>query len=201
MAKKVSHIENESGSLTIDFLFASVLIMGITGILFAISFTLTIAEITQYIAFATSRNYYAAHFNEARQETEAQLKYSQLIEQTKWKNLYKKSSWFALKYIGSADFREEYPAQGANDNDRFWGTKLELEAKVLDFQIPFFGSTNPEDKKFKVNITSFLGREPSNEECVNFMNERWKNILALDGKYSSQVSENTKLARIYDNGC
>jgi len=193
-------IKNQKGSLTIDFLLASVLIMGVTGILFALSFTLTVVEITQYIAFATSRNYTAAHFNEESQENMAQNKYEQLTQETSWRNLYKKDGWFLIKHLGTKDYRDEYSSGREYNNDRFWGTKIELESKVLDFQIPFYGSTNPEDEKFTMNINSFLGREPTSEECTNFVEERLSRIVALDSKYNA-VDPNENYARIYDNGC
>ncbi|MCB0348217.1 MAG: hypothetical protein KDD37_05245 [Bdellovibrionales bacterium] len=193
-------INNERGSLTIDFLFATVLVMGVSGLLFALCFTLTVVEISQYIAFASSRNYYGSNFNEQVQISQAEEKFNQLVYDSPWKVLFKKDGWFALKYINTGDFRSEYPNDIDEDNAKFWGTILEIQSKVLDFKIPFYGSTNPEDNMFKAKITSFLGREPSAEECVNFHNERFDKIKRLNSKFQGNVP-NTNVKSFYDNGC
>tara|TARA_B100001248_G_scaffold262582_2_gene259653 strand:+ start:5981 stop:6580 length:600 start_codon:yes stop_codon:yes gene_type:complete len=194
-------LKNTSGSLTIDFLFATVLVSGFTGILFALSFTLTIVEITQYITFASARNYVAAHIDENRQKQEAQAKFEHLTQNTFWARFYKNDGWFKIDYAGTGDFREEYTTNQPNGNDRFWGTKVELEAKMLDFNIPFFASTNTEDEKFLLNLNSFLGRQPTQMECNDFVASRLEKILALDTKYGTQIDSGENYARIYDNGC
>jgi hypothetical protein len=195
-------IRNERGSLTIDFLFATVLVMGVSGLLFALCFTLTVVEISQYIAFSTSRTYLSSHFNEQSQKALAEEKFNQLVFDTPWKVLFKRDGWFTLRYINSGDFREEYPnvASGDFDNNRFWGTVLEFESKVLDFKIPFYGSTNPADNAFKAKITSFLGRESTAEECVEFHVQRFEEIKKLNSKFQSNIP-NKAVESFYDNGC
>ncbi len=193
-------LNNERGSLTIDFLFATVLVMGVSGLLFALCFTLTVVEISQYIAFASSRTYYGSHFNEQTQTAQAEQKFNQLLYDSPWKVLFKKEGWFKLTYINTGDFREDYPNDIQNDNASFWGTVVELESKVLDFKIPFYGSTNPEDNAFKAKVTSFLGREPSSEECINFSNERFDEIKKLNSKFQGNIP-NKKVESFYDNGC
>lgn len=191
---------NERGSLTIDFLFATVLVMGVSGLLFALCFTLTVVEISQYIAFSTSRNYASSHFNEETQKAMAESKFNQLVFESPWKVLFKRDGWFNLSYINTGDFREEYPNDITEDNAKFWGTVLEIESKVLDFKIPFYGSTNPEDNAFKAKITSFLGRESTAEECVDFHNQRFEEIKKLNTKFGTNIP-NKQVASFYDNGC
>lgn len=195
-------IHNQRGSLTIDFLFATVLVMGVSGLLFALCFTLTVVEISQYIAFSTSRVYLSSHFNPETQKSMAEEKFNQLIYDTPWKVLFKKDGWFTLKYINTGDFREEYPriSSDEHDSDRFWGTMLEIQSKVLDFKIPFYGSTNPEDNAFKAKITSFLGRESTAEECVDFHVQRFEEIKKLNNKFGTNVP-NKPVESFYDNGC
>lgn len=195
-------LKNQKGSLTMDFMFALVLVLGVSGLFFALSFTLSVVEISQYIAFASSRNYMAAHFDETSQKQQAEDKFTLLTENTPLKVLFKNSSWFKLTYERTGDFREQYPADAGleNDNVNFWGTQLQLQADVLDFKIPMYGSTNPENNAFKTKINSFLGREVTADECNTFYQQRWQNILNLDRKFYSALGQK-KVTIIYDNGC
>jgi hypothetical protein len=194
-------LKNQKGSLTLDFMFALVLVLGVSGLFFALSFTLSVVEISQYIAFATSRNYMAAHFDETNQKQQAEAKFAQLTENTPLKVLFKNNSWFKLTYVETGDFREKYPADASleNDNITFWGTQLDLQADVLDFKIPMYGSTNEDGNAFKTKVNSFLGREVTSEECNQFYSQRWQNILNLDRKFS--VMGQKKATVIFDNGC
>lgn len=195
-------LNNERGSLTIDFLFATVLVMGVSGILFALCFTLSIVEISQYIAFSTSRNYYASHYNQETQSAMAEAKYNQLVYDSPWKVFFRRESWFNLKYINSGDFRTDYPpvSSSPNENARFWGTVLELESKVLDIQIPFYGSTNPDEGAFKTKINSFLGRESTADECIDFHSQRFEEIKKLNPKFQANIPTPNTVS-FYDNGC
>ena len=50
-------IRNQRGFITIDFLFSLVLVLGFSALLFIMTFTLLVAEVTQYITYAAARNY------------------------------------------------------------------------------------------------------------------------------------------------
>ncbi len=52
---------SQSGMITVDFLFAFVLVMGFAAILFSLSMTLTVAEVTQYATYTAARAYTAGH--------------------------------------------------------------------------------------------------------------------------------------------
>ena len=81
-------MKNQSGFITVDFLFAIVLILGLSSLMFVLSFTLSVASITQYITYAAARNYEAAHIDEATQELRAQMNYQELISNPVFKPLY-----------------------------------------------------------------------------------------------------------------
>jgi hypothetical protein len=198
---KTSLIKNTRGSLTIDFLFATVLMCTVMVMLFGITFSLTVVEVSQYIAFSSSRNYMAAHFNLESQEALAEQKYNFLTSDSPLAILFKRDGWFSLVYETSGDLRGEYTDGNARNRARFWGTKLRFESKILGFEVPIYGTNNPDEARFTASITSFLGREPNQNECAEFMNQRWNQIRTLNSKYGSQIPNSITVAGTYDNGC
>lgn len=188
---------NERGALTLDFIFAIVLVTGISGIFMALSLSFVVVELSQYIAFASSRVYFGAHLSEPRQAELAEQKFKELKESRSFRSLFR-SGWFDLTKVQQYDFRDEYSDQ--KDRSTFVGVRLVFDAKALEFNVPFFGSTAPEGQSFKANINSFLGREPSFEECMEFVRLRYQNIIRLDSRYSS-AGRPEDYAVHTDNGC
>jgi len=185
-------LRNQQGFLTVDFLFSIVLILGLSGLLFVLCFTLSVASVTQYVTFATARNYTVSHINQAQQVERANQKYTELINHKVLKPLYT-NGWFAVDARpGIGDHTQLIPGfqeatQGVN---KFWGAGTSFTAKVLAFSIPGFGSTAPDDdgtgNGFNTYLGSYLGREPTTEECLNFTAARWNAIKNLGPGYSTQ---------------
>jgi len=193
---------NERGSFTVDFTFGLILVGGVSFILVALCLTLTVVEVTQYVAFSVSRSYFSGDISEKEQLAVAEKKFSELTNQPGLKQLLK-GQWFEVKLVGVGDFRSLYPPQNlANDSDTFFGSRLQIEAKVLNIRVPFFGST-ARDEGYKAHLNSFLGREPSFEECAQFESQRWdtfKKMYPLTGA-SSEANREDAYTAIMDNGC
>ncbi len=205
------------GMIALDFLFALVLIMGLTSILFSLALTLTAASITQYITYASARQYYAAHLTTTTQTQLALAKYNSLLQNPALSGLYR-IGWFEVgRNPLPGDMTQEdlvgmgYEQQGQNKLTRFIGIATPFTAKILDRSIPFLGETYSEDlgasarERFKIYIGSYLGRSPSLYECQTFMrhDERFQAILDLSsgaGKYGDFIN-NVGYHLISDNGC
>lgn len=205
-------MRNQKGFITIDFIFALVLVMGFTGVLFKLMFSLSVASITQYVTFATARNYVAGHVTPQLQEERAILKYNELVSHPVFKPLYS-NGWYAIDAkpdIG--DISRLIPAYQQSNGDlaqQFWGAAVRFNAKVLDFNIPFFGSTSPETngsgEGFTATLGSYLGREVSESECLEFVSQRWRVIRSLSSAsggapYNTGSSESGYMP-IADDGC
>ncbi len=91
----------------------------------------------------------------------------------------------------------------------FVGVGTSFTARMLDFKIPFYGSTSPDEDSqgsgFSTYLASYLGREVSARECYGFVQQRWQAIRQLPAaagttSYSNHTSE--KGYFVYDdNGC
>lgn len=200
---------NQRGIITADFMFAMVLILGLSGIMFAISLSLTVASVTQYITFAAARSYMAGNIDEARQEQMAQEKYQELAGNKVFKPLFS-GSWFQINSKPDVgDISKIVP--GFKDSyqwNEFWGVGTTFTAKILDFRIPFFGATDPNGdgsgKNFKSYMGSYLGREVTVDECQKWVAQRWNYIRKLSVQGGASYSTDSSADNYYpitDNGC
>ncbi len=208
---------NNSGLITIDYLFALVLVSGFSFILFAMSLSLSMVEVVQYMTFASARTFFAGGMNEEQQRTDAILKFQDLQQSETLQPLLS-SGWFEVgvggfskKLTVGSDLPAMKPelkdyAQDPNSN-LFTGAVVWFTANVLDFNIPFYGSTVNDDMRggseFGAYIGSYLGREVTQEECENMIVDRWEKIKQLptggNAPYT-QVQDDSYVA-MADNGC
>lgn len=203
-------MRNQRGLITVDFLFSMILILGFTGLLFVVSFSLSVASVTQYITYAAARNYVTGHLDREQQEKRAQEKYKELISNPVFKPLYA-NGWYQVSATANVgDHTKIIPEyqQPGRDVNKFWGVGTVFVAKVLDFKIPFFGSTNPDGdgsgSEFKTYIGSYIGRESTSAECIEFTAARWKAIRNLQVSGGASYSTGTGAEGYYpmtDDGC
>lgn len=204
-------MSNARGQVTVDFLFAMVLVLGFSGLLFVVTFTLSVASITQYITYSAARSYVVANLDRDTQIRRGKEKYLELINDPVFKPLYS-NGWFKIDaeaFVGDhTTIIPEYQAATEGVN-AFWGVGTNFVARVLDFRIPFFGSTAPDSDGsgagFKTYIGSYLGREPTAEECITFTAARWQAIRNLPNSGGaasfSSGSANSEYFPMTDDGC
>lgn len=190
-------MNNQSGALSLDFIFALVLVLSMTFLLGVFSFSLSVVEGIQYLAYSSSRAYFAGHLSQADQEKAAKDKFDELSKTGSYKKLLKKD-WFnvTMDEGKAGDFSETYGATEARD--LFTGVRAQVVVGLLNQNIPIFGTTEGETP-FVTYVTSFLGREPSSEECMEVVKQRYQAIVGLATPYSA-AGTGTYVA-IDDNGC
>jgi len=209
-------IRNRRGFITIDYLFSFILIGAFSFIIFALSLTLTMAELVQYITFASARNFLAAHESPIEQQRMAFEKFQELSQSETLSPLLN-SGWFELRQPTiSSNVPEEVPQMAdlknsmdyRPDRSLFHGTLVYFVGHVLEFNVPFYGSTVNDELRggedFGTYIASYLGREVTQQECVNFQRLRWEKIrqLPVNGAtaYSAADGDNSYVG-FTDNGC
>lgn len=191
-------LKNNRGMLTLDFIFASLLMFAFCAILFAFSITFTAVNIAQYSTFASARAYFAAHKNEDEQQKQGQNKFQQLIRNADAPlGNYFKNGWFELGDIKLSDFSSEYSEQP--DSETFVGARVSFIAKILNMKIPLLGSTADDD--LSANISSYLMREPTEEECKDFVDQRFNKIQTLKSGFSNGFVQPTQYLSMMDDGC
>jgi hypothetical protein len=189
-------MNSQSGALSLDFIFALVLVLSMTMLLGVFSFSLSVIESVQYLTFSSSRAYFAGNLSQQDQEKSAETKFKELSATGSFQKLLKKD-WFNVTIDKVGDSGEVYGA--TSGKDIFTGVRTKIVVGLLDLKIPFFGSTTPE-KPFTTFVTSFLGRESTTEECMDVIKDRYEAILKL-GNYGGADSGKNSYVAFDDNGC
>ena len=189
-------LKNEDGILTLDFIFASLVVFAFSAIIFSFCMTLSIVEVVQYVSFSTARLYSLGHMNENEQNTLAEEKYTQLTTNPALATLFT-SGWFEVRPVILSDFNAEFSADPSADSNTFIGARIPFSAPILYKRIPIVGTTASDPDGFTANIQSFLAKEPNFDDCQSFMLQRAGAFLNL-GTYTFNAND---VVPLMDNGC
>lgn len=205
-------MQNSRGMISAEFIFALVLCVGLCIVLFSLNFTLSMAEVAQYIAFSSARAHAAGHVDQDKQEQLAKDKFNELINNPVLKPLFNKADggWFKLTDFevrgagpSGRDFSSDYPI--TEDRVPQVGVRFNFVPKLLNLKIAFLGSTSedPSGNSFSAKVTGFLIREPTQKECWELqVKERYKAIMNLDARFKVLgASGINKYTPLEDNGC
>jgi len=197
-------IRNERGIITLDFIFALTLAFGFSMVFFALSITLAMVEITQYIAFATARSYSGAHESQGQQVDLGLQKFDEIMSYPVFKNFYG-LDWIKISPPQLADFNEDYPqdSSGTSDSASFTGAKIHFHAKILNLRVPFLGQTVTNTKTGHADIAAYLIREVSTEECRERFNRvRYDHLKQINSRGATPYAATIGNAIVVtDNGC
>ncbi|MBS1969187.1 MAG: hypothetical protein JSU04_02720 [Bdellovibrionales bacterium] len=204
-------LRNSKGFLSADFLFSIVIACCLCAVFFSLSFTLSMVEVGQYIAFSVSRAHAAGHKTQDDQEKAAKDKFASLQKNKVLAPLFS-NGWFEIGNLdirgGGAsgkDFTDRYPKPA--DSTRGIpqvGIRLNFEAKLLDLKIPLLGPTDPDGNGFKAFLTGMMIREPTSKECRDqIKTDRYKSILQLDKRFEhiAGAASQSDYIPMEDNGC
>ena len=198
--------------ITLDFIFALLISFGMSAILMAMTTTLTMVEVVQYVTYSSARAHAAGNLDPLSQEQAARKKYQLLTTKSPISSLFE-NEWFEIspssaieirggKHNNSSSagsFKDEYPASDYN-RPSFSGVRTTFTAKVLDIKLPIIGNTDPAQEGFASKIITIMIREPSQVECLEFMKNRFEKINTLDSRFSSYNQKSSAIA-MEDNGC
>lgn len=198
LAKNI--LKNQRGLLTLDFIFATIMMFAFSAVLFAFSITFTSIEIAQYATFASARAYFAAHKNEDEQQRLGREKFDALVKDRQAiLGTFYRNNWFELGDVEIRDFSDEFNQAAGQDSDTFVGARTTLVAKILQLKFPLLGSTTEDD--LSTQVSSYLMREPTEEECQDFTAQRFERIQALKTGFSTAYIQNQAYVPIMDDGC
>jgi hypothetical protein len=196
---------SQSGFITVEFLFAIVIAFGMSALVFAITFTLSTVEIGQYIIFSTARAHAAANFDRNTQSDTAKAKYSSLLADPGLGSLFA-NGWFTLSPVNQLEIKQGYGDNFSHDYDSgsrgdLQGVRTTFTAKVLELRLPLIGSVTPDNGSFSAKLTGILIREPTEQECEQYMDQRAQELWNLgDGRFQ-KYRQGTEDTPWEDNGC
>ena len=198
------------GSLTVQFLLGFILILSFVLLFSAMTLTLTVSEITQYITYASSRTLFLGDGTKNIQQQNAREKYSYLVENQHLSKFFTGSNkLFEIEETGG----DLMPGTGLGLNPQFspslevpylfYGVWTKFIPKILEVDT-LWGSTEEEAAFFETVIGSYLGREPTKLECEEFIKKRWEFIATKQGSMipSPVVDPSSSYTEDFgDNGC
>lgn len=204
-------LRNSKGFLSADFLFSIVIASCLCAVFFSLSFTLSMVEVGQYIAFSVTRAHSAGHKTQEDQENAAKAKFKSLQTNKVFAPLFS-NGWFEIGNLdirgggeNGRDFTDRYPSEdNAYRGVPQTGIRLDFFAKILDIKVPLLGPTDPEGKGFKAFLTGLMIREPSSQECQDqIKSQRFQAIMNLDKRFEGIAGPGSQrdYVPMEDNGC
>ncbi len=205
-SQEIFGLDKSSGMITAEFLFALIMICSFAVVFFSVTFTFTIVEIAQYVAFSASRAHAGAHIDPQKQHDLAEAKFKALMNNPIIKPLFN-NGWFNVNGFSvkggprqGGDFLSDN--YGTDDARRvpYIGVRFNFRAPIMEFQVPFLGKTHTDQNGFGSRLTGFLIREPTFVECHEQDVDRYNRIITLfptiPGNETSKYNKTTE-----DNGC
>ncbi len=198
---------SSKGSLTVQFVLGFALVWGFIALFAVMCFTLAVSSITQYITFASAHALFLGDGDLTAQKDAAFETYKDL------KNKFRNQEGAG---IFSPDVIDIYQEQELLDMglglntafqvtkpNLFYGAWTKFVPKVLKINT-FFGDSGKDDNFFKTTIGSYLGREPTMEECDLFFDqERSKKIYEYHQNNWHHTAPLPRMVgiKVFDNGC
>ena len=202
--KKDFNRRKERGSITISFLLISfIFLFFILSFLF-LNMTLVHVSVTQYISYSSARRLFLSNQSQKDQFDSTIGHYDNLRNQFFSPGVYRGGSgdWFAIPEninrtnIGTNAFI--YYPEDNTYRKRFYGVNLLFKTFILKLKIPMLATS--EDKPLSARVGSFLGREPSEDECKEFYKKKYEQIKELcDNKDCPGIQQPEQADP--DNGC
>ena len=205
-------MKNSVGIITIDFLISLLIASVFCTVLFVFTFTFTVIEISQYIAYSTGRAFIAGHLTPDDQVKMATNKFKQFIGPGGNKEIMPlfQNGWYELSppdIRGAGEsgksFADDYGLGPDSKNSSYSGIRLRFNAKLLMLNFGILGSTSKSGDGFFANVTGLLIREPSTQECQKqlTLDNRYRAILDLDPRFNDYRATSDKYLPMEDNGC
>jgi hypothetical protein len=200
---------NESGQLTLDFLFAAVLILGVSTLLGALTIVLTLTEILQYVSFSGARSYMAGNLTEELQQNAAKTKADFLVKKLPFLSGAQANDWLKIQRREAGNYEGYRQALDVNERrSQFVGYQIEFSLPLLGLKLPLLGpALDAEQGGIRARVSSFLMREPSTEECLNFQRKVYQALIRRSPDFQRATSSPgvrvspDGFLPIVDNGC
>ncbi len=199
LKKQNRTLQDHSGFLTLDFILVALVIFSLFLVYMNLLFSFSSTFLFQYASYSSARSYMAGDISEVEQESNADIKFQNLLNQNFF-SLLDKNKWIVV-----SDFRMGYDSTKSQRSNPgaykpFQGVQISLIYKMLSFELPIAGSTSfsGSPDAFQATVSSFLRREPSQEDCVEFNKKRPDKIYQVLG-VSGQVAAPVFFAG--ENGC
>ena len=202
--------KHNQGIITLPFLLVLIIILFFTLSFLMLSMTLTHVTVTQYMTYSSARKLSLAGTDRQTQLGLTLDHYKKLRRQFFKPNAHtgKTGDWFDIQENLQpheqqySSIQTDYEPEGDNSRKRFYGVNTRFYANALNLKIPFLIEEDSDQINQEIIVSSFLGREPSQAECIKFNEEKAKLIQELCSNSPTGCPNIQKpKASEGDNGC
>jgi hypothetical protein len=175
--------KKQKGILTLDFIFSLTAVYSISMVFILLAITLMMSTVVQYMSFSMARSHISGDITVGDQQDAVQEKLDQLLGTYLGKFIKTNDEgWFKIAAESEAkpfdNIQDSWSGDAGSSRQRSYGIKIVYTSNILkNIKLPLIGSPSDGatgDGFAQGNIFSFLYRQPSTEECLNFNRARWK---------------------------
>jgi hypothetical protein len=194
--KHLKHYHNQSGQSVIEFALASVMIFGFIFFFFKLAMFLAYGNYAHYTTYMAARSFFSSSQTTGSDATaltadpNSQVSRATSVVKSMIQSRNTNQERFQVIAKGNANFSQQ-PINGAKigaedshfdpkKQETLWlqGVRYQFITKILFFN---FFSKNTQKKPITFTAESWLGKEPSEEECTTRLKEIHKNALQDNG--------------------
>lgn len=197
IVKPVGRLSSEEGFISLDFIFSTILFGAFVSIFVGFAILFSVVEVVQYATFSSARSFSLSHRDNQAQRQLGEEKFVQITSSNTLRSVLQ-NGWFEVDAVQLGDFNPEMATDKdrSSDAETFVGARVNFSAPILFKRYPLMGQTGEDRDSFFARVQSFTGREPTQEECRQFGNQR---IQAIQSRYS--VTDPNAYHNLTDNGC
>lgn len=176
-------LKDKKGQSAVEFIVVSVIVFFFLLFFLSLAFTLVLSQYMDYATFMAARTYKAAHSSPQNQRERARRVFLDYFEPVKANALVKSVS--ELQFITAEPGGREHQSEG-----------VRVTYEVNLFYLPPLFAKDQISSTLTLTSESFLGRDPTNEECKNFFSD-----------FANRIGVNLRsgggdlTSRMEDNGC
>ena len=202
--------KKQKGILTLDFIFSMMAVYAISMVFILLALTLMMSTVVQYMSFSMSRSHISGDISINDQQAAAQENLDELLGTYLGKFIKTNDEgWFKVETDSEgqsfSNVEDNWGGDGGSSRQKSYGIKIVYTSNILkNAKLPLIGS--PSDGATgefgSANIFSFLYRQPTAEECLNFNSARWNALIQRFPDINSMPNlSNGANGAQADNGC
>jgi hypothetical protein len=206
---KKKKLKPEAGILSLDFIFSLTAVYAVSLVFCLLSLTLMFSSVAQYVTFSIARAHSSGDIDLNAQQEAGVFQKEKILGSYLGRFLREnEGGWFRFVTTGLSQEHTAYDWSGSVGGARQspYGVGARFTSNLIrDFRVPLLGSPGDgaDDDFGSADVYSFLYREPSTEECLNFNRTRFEVILERFPDLSSMPDfvNSGDIGAEADNGC
>ena len=189
--------KDSRGVVSIQFLLVLIIVLVFFLSFFGLCLTLVNGSAAQYLSYSAARSLALGDVSQSVQESNAKAGYQRLRREL-FQSGHSGGGWFNIAQQPALGFNPDYSSFSTfGQRKMFYGAAVSFKSKVAGLKIPFLAAAAKGGGALDAKLGSYLGREPSQQECEYFNSKREGLICGI---YNG-ICQGALTMSAGDNGC